>query len=118
MFVFLPHCYLCLRSVIFLKNLLLYSFCVNLFKHSKSTLFENFLLVFSNLKDGSEDANIFTKGNRSFNRFLLFIPAMCDMTATSLMYIGLNLTYAASFQMLRGNFFHVYTVKQRYQTIL
>lgn len=28
---------------------------------------------------------------------------MCDMTATSIMYIGLNLTYASSFQMLRGN---------------
>ncbi|KAI4455094.1 hypothetical protein MML48_9g00003639 [Holotrichia oblita] len=59
--------------------------------------------IYSRRADGSEDANIFTKGNRSFNRFLLFIPAMCDMTATSLMYIGLNLTYAASFQMLRGS---------------
>ncbi|KRT78800.1 hypothetical protein AMK59_6550, partial [Oryctes borbonicus] len=59
--------------------------------------------VYSKRADGSEDANKFTKGNRSFNRFLLFIPAMCDMTATSLMYIGLNLTYAASFQMLRGS---------------
>ncbi|KAK9745401.1 hypothetical protein QE152_g6968 [Popillia japonica] len=48
--------------------------------------------IYSRRSDGSEDANIFTKGNRSFNRFLLFIPAMCDMTATSLMYIGLNLT--------------------------
>lgn len=27
---------------------------------------------------------------------------MCDMTSTSLMYIGLNLTYASSFQMFRG----------------
>ena len=34
---------------------------------------------------------------------LIFLPAsICDMCATSLMYIGLNLTYAASFQMLRG----------------
>ena len=29
-------------------------------------------------------------------------PAMCDMTATSLQYIGLTFTYASSFQMLRG----------------
>lgn len=28
---------------------------------------------------------------------------MLDMTATSTMYIGLNLTYASSFQMLRGS---------------
>ncbi|CAC5373631.1 Solute carrier family 35 member F6 [Mytilus coruscus] len=34
---------------------------------------------------------------------LIFLPAsLCDMTGTSLMYIGLNLTYASSFQMLRG----------------
>lgn len=30
---------------------------------------------------------------------------MCDMTATSVMYIGLNLTYASSFQMFRGKLF-------------
>ena len=29
-------------------------------------------------------------------------PALCDMTATSVQYIGLTLTYASSFQMLRG----------------
>lgn len=28
---------------------------------------------------------------------------MCDMIATSIMYVGLNLTYASSFQMLRGS---------------
>lgn len=28
---------------------------------------------------------------------------MCDLVATSTMYIGLNLTYASSFQMLRGS---------------
>lgn len=27
---------------------------------------------------------------------------MCDMLATSIMYVGLNMTYASSFQMLRG----------------
>ncbi|XP_050530933.1 solute carrier family 35 member F6-like [Daktulosphaira vitifoliae] len=48
-----------------------------------------------------EDSPII-KGNQQFNPFLFFIPAMCDMVATSLMYIGLNFTYASSFQMLRG----------------
>ncbi|KAL4220818.1 hypothetical protein ACF0H5_019086 [Mactra antiquata] len=39
---------------------------------------------------------------RKFNP-LIFLPAsLCDMCGTSLMYIGLNLTYASSFQMLRG----------------
>ena len=28
---------------------------------------------------------------------------MCDMCATSVMYFGLNLTFASSFQMLRGS---------------
>ncbi|XP_050442960.1 solute carrier family 35 member F6-like [Adelges cooleyi] len=42
------------------------------------------------------------KGNQQFSPFIFFIPAMCDMVATTVMYIGLNLTYASSFQMLRG----------------
>ncbi|XP_038076440.1 solute carrier family 35 member F6-like [Patiria miniata] len=41
-------------------------------------------------------------GPQTFSPFLLLPPAMCDMCATSLMYIGLALTYASSFQMLRG----------------
>lgn len=53
--------------------------------------------------DGSEDTNHLVKGNRQFSAFLLLPPALCDMTATSIMYTGLNLTYASSFQMLRGN---------------
>lgn len=42
------------------------------------------------------------KGNRNFNSFIFLPPALCDMAATSLMYIGLNLTTSSSFQMLRG----------------
>jgi drug/metabolite transporter (DMT)-like permease len=42
------------------------------------------------------------KGSRDYNPFIFLPPALCDMTATSTMYIGLNLTYASSFQMLRG----------------
>ncbi|XP_055335204.1 solute carrier family 35 member F6-like [Paramacrobiotus metropolitanus] len=34
--------------------------------------------------------------------FVFLPPALCDMTATSIMYVGLNMTYASSFQMLRG----------------
>jgi len=34
--------------------------------------------------------------------FLFIVPAMCDLISTSSMYIALNLTYASSFQMLRG----------------
>nr|CAD7400944.1 unnamed protein product [Timema poppensis] len=52
--------------------------------------------------DGSHDENKLVKGSRSFNPFVLLPPAMCDMIATSVMYIGLNFTYASSFQMLRG----------------
>jgi drug/metabolite transporter (DMT)-like permease len=42
-----------------------------------------------------------TKSNWSPLIFLL--PACCDMTGTSLMYVGLNLTHASVFQMLRGS---------------
>lgn len=37
-----------------------------------------------------------------FPKYIFFVPAMCDMLATSTMYLGLTLTYASSFQMLRG----------------
>ncbi|XP_029965984.1 solute carrier family 35 member F6-like [Salarias fasciatus] len=40
---------------------------------------------------------------QSFNPLLFLPPAMCDMTATSIMYVALNMTSASSFQMLRGS---------------
>ena len=41
--------------------------------------------------------------NDGFLPLQIFLPpALCDMTATSVQYIGLTLTYASSFQMLRG----------------
>ncbi|XP_069743150.1 solute carrier family 35 member F6 [Narcine bancroftii] len=40
--------------------------------------------------------------SRKFNSFIFLPPALCDMLATSIMYIALNLTSASSFQMLRG----------------
>jgi len=40
---------------------------------------------------------------KSFSPWLLALTALCDMVATSLMYVGLNMTYASVFQMLRGS---------------
>jgi len=37
-----------------------------------------------------------------FPPYVMYVPAFCDMLATSIMYLGLTLTYASSFQMLRG----------------
>lgn len=59
--------------------------------------------IFRNKGNGLEDTHTLTKGNRQFNPFILMIPAMCDMVGTSVMYIGLNMTYASSFQMFRGS---------------
>ena len=42
-------------------------------------------------------------GPQRFNPLIWAIPAMCDLCATSTMYLGLTWTYAASFQMLRGS---------------
>jgi drug/metabolite transporter (DMT)-like permease len=38
-----------------------------------------------------------------FNPLIFLPPAVCDILGTSLMYIGLNLTSASSYQMLRGS---------------
>lgn len=37
------------------------------------------------------------------SRLIFWLPAFCDMTGTSLMYVGLTLTDASIFQMLRGS---------------
>lgn len=39
-------------------------------------------------------------GLQKFSPLIFFLPACCDALATSLIYIGLNLTYASSYQML------------------
>ena len=49
----------------------------------------------------NQDMSIF--GDQKFNPFIWAIPAMCDLCGTSIMYVGLTWTYAASFQMLRGS---------------
>ena len=41
-------------------------------------------------------------GAQKFSPLVFVIPALCDVLGTSTAYIGLNLTYASSFQMLRG----------------
>lgn len=38
-----------------------------------------------------------------FNPLIFYVPAVCDMLATSLQYMGLTLTFASSYQMLRGS---------------
>ncbi|XP_017759386.1 PREDICTED: solute carrier family 35 member F6 [Eufriesea mexicana] len=52
--------------------------------------------------DSSVDNNPLTKGSHVFNSFILLIPALCDTCATSIMYVGLTMTYPSSFQMFRG----------------
>ncbi|XP_071537209.1 solute carrier family 35 member F6-like [Panulirus ornatus] len=42
------------------------------------------------------------KETKRFPPMIFYLPALCDMTATSMMYLGLTMTYASSFQMLRG----------------
>ncbi|NWV28753.1 S35F6 protein, partial [Origma solitaria] len=41
--------------------------------------------------------------SRPFRSLLFLPPALCDMAATSIMYVALNMTSASSFQMLRGS---------------
>jgi hypothetical protein len=38
-------------------------------------------------------------GKQNWNPLIFFVPALCDCTATSAMYVGLTLTYASSFQV-------------------
>ena len=40
---------------------------------------------------------------RPFSPLVFLPPALCDMTATSVQYIGLTLTYASSFQVISNN---------------
>lgn len=42
-----------------------------------------------------------------FNPLIFLPPACCDVIATSLMYVGLNMTTASSYQMLRGIYIYV-----------
>ena len=49
----------------------------------------------------------------TYSPFLMLPPGLCDVTATSLMTVGLTLTSASSYQMLRGSimiFVGIFTV--------
>ena len=48
------------------------------------------------------DCNILPFQLTNFPKYIFLVPAFCDTLATSTMYLGLTLTYASSFQMLRG----------------
>jgi len=43
------------------------------------------------------------KRAKPHSKLIFLLPAMCDMTATSVMYLGLALTSSSVFQMLRGS---------------
>ncbi|XP_063546727.1 solute carrier family 35 member F6 [Cydia strobilella] len=63
------------------------------------------LLVFKLIyfKTHNTGGHQLTQGNQSFNPFILMPAAMFDLVGTSIMYVGLTLTYASSFQMFRGS---------------
>jgi len=44
-----------------------------------------------------------TERRISCNPLVFILPAFCDMFASSTIFLGLNFTYASSFQMLRGS---------------
>ncbi|EYB94770.1 hypothetical protein Y032_0167g117 [Ancylostoma ceylanicum] len=48
--------------------------------------------------DGAEEEPIIPQ----FNPFVFLLPAVCDIVATCILYVGLNLTTASSYQMLQG----------------
>ncbi|KAF7995596.1 hypothetical protein HCN44_006703 [Aphidius gifuensis] len=66
-------------------------------------IFKIAFIYFNRLGDGTVDSHPLTKGSRNFNPLVLLIPACCDLISTSTMYVGLSLTQASSFQMLRGS---------------
>jgi len=61
-----------------------------------------FYTVFAKQKHDSKKKGTAPPVHPNFPPYVMYIPAFCDMLATSVMYLGLTLTYASSFQMLRG----------------
>lgn len=66
-------------------------------------VFSMIFFVLQRRNDGTVEENTITRGSRMFNRLVLWPPALLDIGATSIMYAGLTLTNASSFQMLRGS---------------
>ena len=61
------------------------------------------LLAFLALRARAKSTGAKFDEARAFSPLILLVPALCDMTGTSLMYVGLSLTDASIFQMLRGS---------------
>jgi len=53
-------------------------------------------------QDNASSSNVENNSSK-FNPIWFAIPAFCDMLASSGMLLGLNYTYASSYQMLRGS---------------
>ena len=60
----------------------------------------------SSIEETQED--IEEEDRPKYSPFVFLPPALCDMTATSIQYIGLTFTYASSFQMLRGTIYSLF----------
>lgn len=64
------------------------------------------MLVYFIVRARSRKAEIESDGsakpNRSYPLWTFLLPAMCDMTGSTLMYVGLLMTYPSVYQMLRG----------------
>ncbi|XP_045467133.1 solute carrier family 35 member F6-like isoform X2 [Harmonia axyridis] len=65
-------------------------------------LFKILYCIFKKQSEEKVEDHKLTQGNREFSVFIFWLPALCDMVASSTIYIALNLTYASSYQMLRG----------------
>lgn len=54
--------------------------------------------------DGSENENLITAstGDRGFKPTIFIIPSICDLIGSSMLFFGIYLTHASSWQMLRG----------------
>ena len=61
-------------------------------------------------------SNVAPSSHKKFPPYIFWLPALCDMLGTSTMYLGLTLTYASSFQMLRGQFRDVYLNRNMHST--
>ena len=58
----------------------------------------------SNIQNQEEDDSKPRTLLQKIKHQLIFLPpALCDVVATSMMYVGLNMTSASQFQMLRGS---------------
>ena len=89
----------------FAQNSTQFRFVINFESKFSTELKKNFgpisIFFFCAFREKIEEGTL-DLGNDDFNPFILCLPAMCDMLGTSTMYFGLTLTFASSFQMLRG----------------